>query len=299
VSAESAEQKTRLIIGEGDEATGIWRTCNCAELNLTATELAILCSCWYVRRTTIADATSYIPPELFKFQEDLLIPAERRRERIQIKNPLSILQNPIEILTKEEFLKDPKQHQQFQIQAEKDYLRACCEKTTKTGLPALYRIKDVHSFQLFSSIIWACYAAKIESNEIQEEPDENLPEEIVNAQTGYRQNFHLSPHRSIPQRQINNEARKVLLAIRDETADLLPSPDKERWLAKSEQQVNDDVFQTRQAVLKGYIAKEDQDQLQELADAQRRVEENNRKKKIKPDPYDDMDTGEIPDEKWG
>jgi hypothetical protein len=299
VTVNPDEQKTRPIIGEGNEMDGTWTVRHCTEMNLTAQELAILCACWYVRTTTVADSTNYIPPELFQFQEDLLIPLGRRRERIEIKHPLPILLKPIQLLTKEDFLEDPDQHRTLSLEEEKNYIRECCERTANTGLPALYRIRETERFQLFSSLVWAFYAAKIESSEIQEEEPEGIPEEIIDAQEVYRANFNLPHLRFVAARQINNEARKILHAIQRETAGLLPPQESQRWLAKTEQQVNDDIFRARQAVLKGYISKEDADQLKEVEDAERRVEENARKKKLKREAqYEDIDSGEIPDEKW-
>ena len=293
------QQKTRPIIGEGDEAKEKWELRYCTEMSLTASELAILCGCWYVRTEIVAESSAFIPPKLFQFQEDLLIPGARRRERIEIKHPLPILREPIEILTKEDFLKDPDQHRNCRPDDEKQYLRNCCERSSKTGLPRLYRIKETQRFQLFSSLIWAFYAAKIESSEIQEEETDALPDEIISAQEVYRHNFILPHHRLVAARQINNEARKVLHAIRDQTAELLPPTEKQRWLAKTEQQINDEIFRTRQAVLKGYISKEDADQLRELEEAERRVEENARKKKLRREgDFEDIDSGEIPDERW-
>lgn len=293
------EQKTRPIIGEGDETKEKWELRYCTEMSLTGSELAILCACWHIRTNIVAESSAFIPPELFRFQEDLLIPGARRRERIEIKHPLPILQQRIEILTREDFLRDPDQHRNLRTDQEKQYLRKCCELSSETGLPQLYRIKETQRFQLFSSLIWAFYAAKIESSEIQEEETDPLAEEIISAQEVYRDNFNLPHHRFVAARQINNEARKILHAIRDQTADLLPAAERERWLAKTEQQINDEIFRTRQAVLKGYISKEDADQLREVEEAERRVEENARKRKLKRDAdFDDSDTGEIPDERW-
>jgi hypothetical protein len=299
VTVEPDEQKTRPIIGEGDESDKTWKLRHCTEMNLTAQELAILCACWYVRKKTVADSTKFIPPELFQFQEDLLIPLGRRRERIEIRHPLPLLEKAIQVLTKEDFLKNPDQHAKTLPEAEKRYIRQCCARTIETGLPALYRIKETQRFQLFSSLIWAFYAAKIESSEIQEEEADSIPEDIISAQAVYRENFNLPHHRFVAARQINNEARRILNAIRDETAALLPTKEAARWRGKTEQQINDEVFRTRQAVLKGYITKEDADQLKEVEDAERRVEEKARKKKLKPDTEEEYtDAGEIPDDKW-
>jgi hypothetical protein len=102
-------------------------------------------------------------------------------------------------------------------------------------LPALYRIRETERFQLFSSLVWAFYAAKIESSEIQEEEPEGIPEEIIDAQEVYRANFNLPHLRFVAARQINNEARKILHAIQRETAGLLPPQESQRWLAKTEQ----------------------------------------------------------------
>ena len=297
--AQDFEQRTRPIIGEGDETTGEWKLRYCTEISLNALELAILCACWYVRKANVAEASTFIPPELFQFAEDLLIPPARQRERIEIKHPLPILERPIQILRKEEFLKNPDQHSQFSEDQEKNYLRRCCEETINTGLPRLYRMKETQGFQLFSSLIWTFYAAKIESAEIEEEPTETVPEEIAHAHNVYRENFNLPHHRLVAARQLNNEARKVLHAIRDATASLLPRQEKERWLAKTEQAINNDIFRTKQTLLKGYISKEDADQLRELDEAEKRVEENARKKKLRRESdFDDGEAGEIPDERW-
>jgi len=275
------------------------RPIHCTELNLTAPELAILCACWYVRTQAVAESSTFIPPQLFQFQEDLLIPGARRRERLEIKHPLPILQQTIQILTREDSLIDPEQHSTWSTEQEKSYLRKCCELTSSTGLPQFYRIKETQRFQLFASLIWAFYAARIESSEIQEEETDVLPDEIINAQEIYRENFNLPHHRFVAARQINNEARRILHAIRTEIVDLLPNTEKERWLTKTEQQINDDIFTTRQAVLKGYISKEDADQLRELEEAEHRVEENARKKRLKPeDETDDFELGEIPTERF-
>lgn len=287
--------KTRPIIGEGDETTGKWHLRYCTELSLATLELAILCACWYARQKTISEANSFIPPTVFQFQEDILIPGARKRERVEIKDPLPLLEAPIQILTRDDFLTNPTKHQHLSIEAEKAYLKECCEKSARAALPQLYRIPEAQRFQLFASLIWAMYAGKIESAEIQEAHADPIPEEVINAQEIFRSNFNLPHQRFIAARQVNNEARRILTTIKAETGNLLPGKEKERWLTKSEHQINDDIFRTRQAVLKSYITQEDADQLRELEEAERRVEESARKKKLQ---QDDPDEDELPSAKW-
>jgi len=278
--AQPEQVKTRPIIGEGDETTGQWVLRYCTQISLTTLELAILCACWYARQKIITDASRFIPPDLFQFQEDLLIPGARRRQRVEIKDPVPILSGPIQILLKEDFNADPTQHAHITAQEEKEYLRDCCCKGAELGLPQLYRIGEPNRFQLFSSLIWAIYAGRIESSEIQEEETQVIPQEVRNAQEIFRQNFILPHQRFMSSHQINNEARRVLTTIKEEAANLLPPKEKEKWLAKNEQQISDDIFRTRQAVLKGYMTKEEADQKSEQEEAAARVEAAARMKKL-------------------
>ena len=285
--------KTRPIIGEGDERTGTWLLRYCTEMSLTTLELAILCACWYARQKIISEANSFIPPAMFQFQEDLLIPGAKKRERVEIRDPILLLESPIQILTREDYLENPAQHQHISVEQEKAYLKQCAEQSTQAALPQFYRIPEAQRFQFFASLIWAMYAGKIESADIQEAHAEPIAEDVITGQEVFRSNFNLPHQRFIAARQVNNEARRVLATIKTEAGYLLPAKEKERWLAKTEHQINDDIFRTRQAVLKSYITQEDADQMRELEEAERRVEEAARKKKLEAEDEDD-----IPSANW-